>query len=193
MARDILWVDGVSPETKKQLQEAAKALYGQANASLMVRALIANYFAKDAPIPVQLSSEEAGETGRVEIRLPRTALKKVDELAEARFSKRNYYLVSIILAHIGQPQLQPDEIEVLRRSNYELSKVGTNINQIAKAFNTLIRTGGGEKLPEVGKKMASLRSEIKEHTNKVLRVLNAGTTVWEMRGQKRTTKRKGKE
>ena len=88
MARDMLWVDGVSPETKKQLQEAAKALYGQANASLMVRALIANHFAKNAPIPVPLSSEEASETGRVEIRLPRTVLKRIDELAEARWFAR---------------------------------------------------------------------------------------------------------
>ena len=50
---------------------------------------------------------------------------------------------------------------------------------------------GGEKLPEVGKKIASLRREITEHTGKVLRVLEAGTTVWEAKGRgQRQRKRK---
>jgi hypothetical protein len=49
----------------------------------------------------------------------------------------------------------------LCRSNYELAKVGTNLNQVAKAFNTLVKMRGGEKPPEVGKKIASLRREAK--------------------------------
>src|SRR6218665_695428 len=54
----------------------------------------------------------------------------------------------------------------------KLAKVGTNLNQVAKAFNPLLKMrGGAEKFPEVGKKIASLRREIKEHTGKVLRVL----------------------
>ncbi|WP_265299870.1 plasmid mobilization relaxosome protein MobC [Verminephrobacter eiseniae] len=76
----------------------------------------------------------------------------------------------------------------------KLAKVGTNLNQVAKAFNTLVKMrgeGGGEKLPEVGKKIASLRREITEHTGKVLRVLEAGTTVWEAKGRgQRQRKRK---
>jgi len=70
---------------------------------------------------------------RVELRLPRSALDKITELAERRFSARNYYLTSLVLGHLGQPQLQGDEIEVLRRSNYELAKMGTNLNQVTKA------------------------------------------------------------
>lgn len=196
MAREILWVDGVSPETKQRLQEAALELYGQPNASLMVRALIANHLAKSEQKPPPLKAVESDEKQRVELRLPRTVLALIDELSERRFSNRNYYLTSIILAHVGQPQLQGDEIEVLRRSNYEIARVGTNLNQVAKAFNIMVKAGGGGKLPEVGKKIASLRKEITEHTNKVLRVLNAGTAVWETRlkgrGQ-RAVKQTGKD
>src|SRR6218665_3149542 len=73
----------------------------------------------------------------------------------------------------------------------KLAKVGTNLNQVAKAFNTLVKMRGAEKLPEVGKKIASLRREITEHTGKVLRVLEAGTTVWEAKGRgQRQRKRK---
>jgi hypothetical protein len=42
-------------------------------------------------------------------------------------------------------------------------------------------------MPEIGKKLAALRREITEHTGKVLRVLNSGTSIWEARqgrGQK---------
>src|SRR6218665_3199658 len=126
-----------------------------------------------------LTATDAGDTVRVELRLPRAALEQVNDLAEGRFSARNYYLTNVILAHLGQPQLHGDEIEVLRRSNYELAKVGTNLNQVAKAFNALVKMRVGEKLPEVGKKIASLRREITEHTGKVLRVLEAGPKACE--------------
>ena len=187
----MLRVDGVPPETKKQLQEAARQLYGKPNASLLVRSLIAGHLSKSGATAKLLTAVDAGDTVRVELRLPRAALEQVNDLAEGRFSARNYYLTSVILAHLAQPQLHGDEIEVLRRSNYELAKVGTNLNQVAKAFNTLVKMGGGEKLPEVGKKIASLRREITEHTGKVLRVLEAGTTVWEAKGRgQRQRKRK---
>jgi Bacterial mobilisation protein (MobC) len=191
IGRDMLRVDGVPPETKLQLQESAKRLYGKPNASLLVRSLISGHLSKLGTTAIPLTAAEAGDTVRVELRLPRAALDKINDLAEGRFSVRNYYLTSLILAHLGQPQLQGDEIEVLRRSNYELAKVGTNLNQVAKAFNTLVKMRGGEKLPEVGKKISSLRREITEHTGRVLRVLNAGTAVWETKGRGQR-QRKGK-
>ncbi|ABM60740.1 mobilisation protein (plasmid) [Verminephrobacter eiseniae EF01-2] len=191
IGRDMLRVDGVPPETKKQLQEAARQLYGKPNASLLVRTLIAGHLSKSGATAQPLTAADAGDTVRVELRLPRAALEQVNDLAEGRFSARNYYLTNVILAHLGQPQLHGDEIEVLRRSNYELAKVGTNLNQVAKAFNTLVKMRGAEKIPEVGKKIASLRREITEHTGKVLRVLEAGTTVWEAKGRgQRQRKRK---
>ena len=183
MTRDILKVDNVSPETKQQLQEAAQRLFGTANASLLVRSLIAGHLSKSSTVASPLTAADAADTVRVELRLPRAVLEQINELAENRFSARNYYLTSVILAHLKQPQLQGDEIEVLRRSNNELAKLGSNLNQVAKAFNSLVKMGGGQKLPEVGKKIASLRREVTDHTGKVLRVLNAGTAVWEVKGR----------
>lgn len=147
----MLRVDGVPPETKKQLQEAAMQLYGKPNASLLVRSLIANHLLKSVGTAKPLTVADARDTVRVELRLPRVALEKINGMADERFSSRNYYITSVILAHLGYLQLHGDEIEVLRRSNYELARVGTNLNQVAKAFNTLVKMRGGEKLPEVGK------------------------------------------
>jgi hypothetical protein len=187
---DVLRVDGVPPETRAALQEAAMKLYGQPNASLLVRQLIASHLVKPAAPVLPLTADQAADTVRVEIRLPRVALDKIEALAEGRFSSRNYYLTSLIMAHLGKPQLQGDEIEVLRKSNFEIAKIGTNLNQISKAFNTIVKFGEG-KLPELGKKIASLRRDVTDHTGRVLRVLDAGTTVWEPKGsgQKKARKR----
>lgn len=187
-----LLVEGVTPETKRALQQSAKGLYGKPNASLLVRQLITAHLAKGDSAHFALTEEEASDTVRVELRLPRVAVEEFNTRAEGRFSRRNYYMASILLAALGSPQLQGDEIEVLRRSNYELAKVGTNLNQIAKAFNILAKLGGDEKTPEIGKKIASLRREVSEHTNKVLRVLNAGTVIWESVEQKKGRKRSRK-
>jgi hypothetical protein len=192
MPRNLLQIDGVPPETRKALQEAAREKYGQANASMLVRLLIASHLSKDRAAAARpLSEAEAGDMVRVELRLPRVVVEKINGLAENRLSARNYYLSSIILAHIGQPQLQGDEIETLRRSNYVLSKVGTNLNQIAKAFNILVNGGKG-KMPEIGKKMAALRREISEHVGRVLRVLDSGTSIFEVRQGRGQKPRQGK-
>jgi len=107
----------------------------------LVRQIIAAHLAKSEPTALPLNPEQACDTVRVELRLPHIALQKATELAEGRFLARNYCLTSIILACLGVPQLQGDEIEVLRCSNYELSKVGGNINQVTKAFEALVKWG----------------------------------------------------
>ncbi len=181
MARDktnMLWVDGVSPEQKEQLKQIALKRFGKANASLMIRHLISECLSEEIPGAIKASALE-GKNVRFEMRLPRTVLDELEKRAEQRISTRNYYIGTLIYEHLGQGQFQGDEVETLRRSNYDLAKIGTNLNQIAKAFNLLVLAGGGGKLPEIGKKIASLRTEIKSHTGKVLRVLESKTVVLE--------------
>lgn len=188
MARDVLRVDGVLPETKAQLQEAAMRLYGQPNASLLVRSLIAAHLVKPNTKQHVKQIDLSGEMIRVELRLPAATVNAISDLAEKHFSTRNYYINDLIFSHLGNPQLLTDEIEVLRRSNYELVKIGTNLNQIAKAFNLLVKMRGGDKMPEIGKKIASLRKEIVEHTGRVLRVLQSRTVILENTGKGRGQK-----
>jgi hypothetical protein len=190
MARDVMRVDGVPPDTKEKLQALALARFGRANASLLVRHLVAECLAKEQEIGTGL--DLTGETARVELQLPKTIIAELERRSERRLSSRNYYICTLLYKQLGKEQLQGDEIETLRRSNYELTKVGNNINQIAKAFNLLVKAGGGGKLPEIGKKMASLRTEIKDHTSRVLRVLESKTVVWEKIGKKPPPKRDSK-
>lgn len=195
MARDILRVDGVSADLKKQLQAAALQKFGKASASELVRHLILEHLAKEKKqtSPAMKVTAQSEPSKRLEIRLPVSVYSEITKRADAKFSDRNYYVKSLIYEHIGQPQLHGDEIELLRKSNYEIAKIGSNLNQVAKAFNILVKMGGGGKLPELGKKMASLKKDINEHTHKVLRVLNARTVVFEAKGrgqkQKKTEKK----
>jgi len=183
MTNDFLIVRGIPLATRQALQAAARNRYGKANASMLVRTLITQHLERPAATALPsrpITEAEAQDSVRVELRLPRSVLAGLTDQAEQRLTPRNHYLAGLILERVGQPQLCGDQIEVLRRSNYELSKIGTNLNQIARAFNTLVNGGTG-KMPEVAKKLVSLRREINQHTKRVLSALNAGTTTWEVK------------
>jgi len=172
-----LWVENVDPQTKEALRAEALRRFGKPNVSMLLRQLVDECVKGARPPDRAACIDMDSDMERVEVRLPAAAVRELEARAEARFSSRNYYLASLVYTDLGKPQLQVDEVETLRRSNYELAKIGTNLNQIAKAFNLLVRAGGGGKLPEIGKKIASLRGDIKSHTNKVLRVLESRTVV----------------
>lgn len=185
MPREFLKVEGVSSTTKDELRRQALTKFGRPSASLMVASLIADHMAKGSKTPVP-EVDLTSAMVPLEVRLPASAVQALDAIAEQRLARsRNSYAAALILKELGAPQLQTDQIETLRRSNYELTKVGTNLNQIAKAFNTLVQMQGAGKVPELGKKIASLRKEISAHTSKVLRVLEAGTVVYEKTGTAR--------
>lgn len=180
--REFLKIDGVTPETKIELRKIALQRFGKASASLLIRELIARELA-EKPARIKPDIDMSDDMIRLEIRLPKSCLDEIDRLSDAKFSTRNYYISSLVYEHLGVGQLQGDEIEVLRKSNYELSKIGTNLNQLTKAFNQLILRNDGEKLPEVSKKMVALKREVSMHINRVLRVLEAKTIIWESKGK----------
>ncbi len=87
-------------------------------------------------------------------------------------------------AELGTPQLYPDAIETLRNANYNLAKIGANVNQIAKAFNQLVLNyQGKDTLPPIGREMTKLKKEVAAHIEMVLNVLNQGTVIHETRGR----------
>lgn len=189
-ARQILRVDGFSAEMKEALRVSSKKIFGKENSSELVRKLIIDHLSKNKlSNNDSINFDEVEKTKRIELRLPESVVSEIEKRAEARFSDRNYFIKSLIFAELGNSQLQGDEIETLRKSNYELSKIGTNLNQIAKAFNVLIQMKGGDKMPEIGKKIAGFRKEITSHTNKVLKVLESKTKVHETKGRLKRVKK----
>ncbi len=143
MGRDVLRVDGVTPSTKKLLQEQALKRFGKPNASLMIRHLVAKHLthaSSDGPKSYATVEQHFDELKvRVELRLPKSVEAELARRAELHLSDRNHYIATLLYSDIGRPQLLGDQIETLRSSNYELAKIGTNLNQMTKALNILVK------------------------------------------------------
>ena len=69
----------------------------------------------------------------------------------------------------NQKRLLGNEIEILKKSNYELYKIGVNVNQIAKANNA----GDMMELP-----INQLYKKIQEHISIVQSLLKTSTGIY---------------
>ncbi|MEY2921862.1 MAG: hypothetical protein RL108_475 [Bacteroidota bacterium] len=178
-----------SLEIKEQLQLAALKKFGKANASMMVRYLISNELKNNDPTDDLDNSENA----RVQISIPKKMLDKINELSESRSTSRVDVFKVMINDYFKKAPLLGDELNELRKSNYELSKLGTNLNQITKVINT-----GGylskEFSEEATKKINSIRPEIRKHIDLVLNIIhNKGISFEIKKGGNRKIKITKKE
>lgn len=81
--------------------------------------------------------EQGGEKKRLQLSLRASDYENLAILAKKTDSSIQYYLIALIIKHLyQQKRLLGNEFELLRQSNYELHKVGVNLNQIAKALNS---------------------------------------------------------
>lgn len=77
------------------------------------------------------------EKKRIQFSLPIYDYQFLERLAIQSQSSIQYYIIAVLRSHLyGEKRLLGNEIEVLKKSNYELFKLGVNVNQIAKANNT---------------------------------------------------------
>ncbi len=178
---EYLRVRGIDAETKIKLQEIALRKFGIKNFSVLVRELIATEIGKSEK--ERTSPDLNTKMRRVQISIPESCLHKIEKIAESRFSTTSFFITTLIYEKLGVKQFQVDEVEALRKSNYELTKIGNNLNQIARAFNTIVLAQGAAKLPPISRDMEKLKTSIKSHTEKVLELLNKGTVIMESRSR----------
>lgn len=178
-ADDFLIVRGIGEEAKAELQKIALRKFGKKNISALVRELIAAEINADKKNKV--SPDLGSKMRRVQISIPESCLQQIEQIAESRFSTPSFFITTLIYEKLGVKQFQVDEVETLRASNYSLTKIGNNLNQIARAFNTIVLAQGAAKLPPISRDMDKLKGAIKEHTEKVLALLNKGTVIMESR------------
>lgn len=94
----------------------------------------------------------------------------LEKLAQNSHSLIKYYTTVIILEHLySQKRLLGNEIEFLKKSNYELYKIGVNVNQIAKANNA----GDMVELP-----INQLYNQIQKHINIVQDLLKLSINIY---------------
>lgn len=106
------------------------------------------------------------DTKRIQFSVLQADYDNLAKIAKSTDSSIQHSLRCLVRSNLyGQYELLGFEMENLRRSNYELYRLGVNINQIAKALNA------GHDV-EVGKAMLDdMHQQIAEHISRVEKIL----------------------
>lgn len=153
-----------SPE-KKEKFTALAAARGMSETALL--SLLVDHVLETNPAPTAPAPDEGASTDRITLRLRPGDRPLVDARAAARGMKASSYLVALVRAHVrSTAPLPTDELNTLKVTLGELSAVGRNLNQIARAANA----GGGagalrgllKDLESVGKRVDQVRREVAE-------------------------------
>lgn len=120
---------------------------------------------KDASVllPLEELTAQIANKKRVQFSLIKTDYEAIEKIAKQTDSSIQHYIICLIRNHLyNKHELLGNEIEQLRKSNYELHRIGVNINQIAKAINA------GQ---NINFDINMLDKHIKKHTEKVEQIL----------------------
>ena len=127
-------VFGLSCDEIKQLQQMALERYGKASASLMLRKLAEEQVEQ----PKIENTNEKQLFERLTLRLPPKHQVYLTEKAKLQHSTLNDVARDIITEYITKnPVLGNDAVQALFQYNYQLLRIGRNINQIARQFNEM--------------------------------------------------------
>lgn len=160
-----LLVHGLSDQHKEFLYQYAQKELGSRSRTKAIIALIDEKMEKE-PKKIDTIAPLAAPNGkkkRLQLSLREAEYNLLDEFTKSNDTSIQFYVVSLILKDLyNQDRLLGNEIEVLRKSNYELYKIGVNVNQVAKALNM----GEQANLP-----INHLHQQITKHIEKVEKIL----------------------
>ena len=171
----------VDDDELEQFKALALQKVGINNLSLLVRQLLREeLFEQSAQgLPEQSNNvsgspddENQGETKTGQfIRLSPQEKAWFVQLAKQKEMSVNALICTILRAYReNNPKLFNDEIATLQHSNYQISAIGRNLNQIAKRLNA----ANGVSLTTT--QINQLRAEIQEHCQQVGKVLKESRT-----------------
>lgn len=133
-----LLVNGITEDQKDFLYDYAKNQLGSRSRTKAILSIIDK--AMDKPSPIKKREMPTMMVNpyrkRVELSLLYEDYLQLKEITGDTDTSIQYYIISLILKDLyGYQRLNGTQIELLRKSNYQLYKIGVNLNQIAKAFN----------------------------------------------------------
>lgn len=104
---------------------------------------------------------------RLEIRLTEQTKLELEELAKAEGMTLNRYIVMLLHSYTTkEPVLSTNEVDAIRKSNYQLYKIGHNLNQIAKSMNAGLPNSISNT------EITKLKTVIDEHMTKVHQLID---------------------
>ena len=158
-------VYGLSSDEIHRLRDIAHQRYGKASVSLLAKKLLQETLRQpESPIPSEVPPVSAAQ--RLTLRLPPAHRHYLAEKSRLQHSSLNETVRDIIAEHIqGHPVLSNHEVQALYQSNYQLLRLGRNINQIARQLNSI--------MPQsvTTRELNALLPFLQQHTETVGRVL----------------------
>ena len=148
VAGEILEMPSTKPALKTRVTAEVKAAFiAHAKAQGWTEArlfeLIVEAFLQRHPPALELVDSpesqklEGVKSAVVHVRLSQFEYRELERLGAVRHWKRGTYLAYLFHVHLtGQPRFSEGEMLALREATSQLSALGRNVNQIARALNT---------------------------------------------------------
>lgn len=166
----ILKVYGLTEADMEKLKQIALDKTGKDSVSHLAKTLLdelANTPIKRLATPTD-SNKRNGDKKRTILRLSAREKQYFQHSAEHHKMSINAFIRLILQQYIiSQPILSTAELTALYQSNYQLLRIGRNINQIARHLNTM------ESVEFSIKHIESLQKTIDEHTQKISAMMTA--------------------
>lgn len=158
-------VYGLNREELVALRKIAATRYGKASVSLLARKLLQELL-EEKPEPAVEAFPQMPAKKRITLRLPDRDCAYLMSVSEQNRSSINDTVRVIIQTHIHKtPFISKHETDALYRSNYQLLRIGRNLNQIARQLNA------GENMSLTSRQIKELKAFIDVHTDRVNQVL----------------------
>lgn len=136
-------VFGLSPYVIEQLQQMALKRYGKDSASLMLRKLAEEQVEQPENSNKQqinfICKENIPENPRFTVSWLPEQYRYLLQKSILQHDSMNSIIRDIVQEHITKnPVLSNDAVQALYQSNYQLLRIGRNINQLARQFNAIL-------------------------------------------------------
>jgi len=177
MAADAFIICRVTSETKARVRAlAARDGIGESTLIKQLLDVVLRTSSLDgAPPPPAATPERAGDCERLNVRLAPEIGRLLRERARARSMPFATYASSVLRSHLlGAAPIPKAEYLALAQVAAELSAIGRNLNQIARAINT----GGRPSMPgkEEVAAMLKIATALRDH---IRALLDANARSWE--------------
>jgi len=164
----------VDAEITAHFRRMAKAR-GLSESELLRAAVLAVTGQKSGPAQIVKPDPENADTERMTVRMPRFLMDAAKSRAKAKGMAPSRWVAALVQSNLtGQPVMTDAELAALLASNYQLTAIGNNINQIAKAINKAFHETERVRLD----KLAELGNTIAEHQAVILTLVRASQNDW---------------
>lgn len=173
----VLKIYGLTEEQIQILKKLAKSKCGEENVSRLGKELLLpllNMSSDDNNELIPNAFYFSQDKKRTTLRLPEKDRQKLQDLADKNGESINTYCRKVLQSHVSKhAAINHGDSQALVQSNYQLLRIGRNLNQIAKQLNA------GEEASLSTVHIGQLRQFIEKHTSTVHDVLRTNKRRFE--------------